>query len=261
MRSSGRSPSRSAARSGRIYDDVGGATGIERFDDRLLNFWFEFLEGFGGYVFIERLENCLALVGSQIFHDVGDVGGMQLGQAFVRDFQLHAARWIGLDEIDEVPGNGTRRNPAQQGVESGSRGHSTQQAPDGAARAYIDRDDAQDGTRGFVGRSRFRRIEHQVDVVDADYLAPVDVDDLLIEQIAFQQEQTFGAVRGGPVSRVGRAPHSAIDAGYGCEREHAIPRLGFHDERRDAGAILLRGQGDLAHTSAGRARRVIHRGA
>ena len=39
----------------------------------------------------------LALGGGKIFHDVGEVGGMQVFEFFVGDAQLHAAQRIGLD--------------------------------------------------------------------------------------------------------------------------------------------------------------------
>ena len=56
---------------------------------------------------------------------------------------------------------------------------------------------------GWRGLSRFRRGFHlQLDVVDADHFTSVNVDDLLIEQIAFQEKQPFRTVRSGPVRKI-----------------------------------------------------------
>ena len=128
-----------------FLDNVGGALGIQRLDDRFLDSGLDFFQRLGGGFLIQGLENCLALIGREIFHDVGNVGRVQLGQAFVRDLQLHAAGGIGLDKIDKIPGNTARGNSAQQRVQRRLRRHPAQQAADGPARAHIDRVDAQDG--------------------------------------------------------------------------------------------------------------------
>ena len=121
-----------------FLDDVGGAFGVEGFDDRFLNAGLNFFESLGGDIFVERAEDGFTLVGSKVFDDVGDVGGMECGQAFVRDFEFDAARGIGFDEIDKTPGDGARRNSLQQDVESGARSETAQEAADSAAGADID---------------------------------------------------------------------------------------------------------------------------
>ena len=56
---------------------------------------------------------------------------------------------------------------------------------DGAARADVDGDDVEQQVA--VDRRRF-----ELDVVDADDLAAVDVDDLLIEEVALEQQHAVG---------------------------------------------------------------------
>ena len=61
--------------------DVGGAVGVERAENRNLHPGTDLLQGFGGDLVVQHLEDGFALGGRQVFHDVGDVGRMQLGQA------------------------------------------------------------------------------------------------------------------------------------------------------------------------------------
>ena len=241
-----------------FLDDVGGALGVEGFDDGLLDLGIDFLESFGGDIFVEGAEDGFALVGSEVFDDVGDVGGMERGQAFVRDFELDAARGIGFDEIDKTPGDGAGRNSLEQDVESGAGCEAAQQAADGAAGADIDGMNAQDGMRASgLGEG----VDLEFDVVDADDFAPVNVDDLLIEEVAFEKEEAFGAVGGGPVRGIGGGVDTGVDGGDGGEGKYAVAGFGFNDERCDAAAVFLRSESDFAHASGYRARRVIDRGA
>ena len=99
------------------------------------------------------------------------------------------------------------------------------------------------------------------DIVDADDLASVNVDDLLIEEIAFEKEESFGAVGGGPVGGIGRGVNVGVDGGDGGEGKNAVAGFGFDDEGGYAVAVFLRRQRDFAHMSGCRAGRVIHRGA
>ena len=96
--------------------------------------------------FVESFEHGFAFVGREIFDDVGNVGGMQLGQAIVRNLELDAAGGIGLDEVDEDPRNGAGRNAVEQGVQSGTGSESAQQAANRAAGADVDRMNAKHGS-------------------------------------------------------------------------------------------------------------------
>ena len=55
-------------------------------DDGSLNLGINLFESLGGNVFVESAENGFTLVGSEVFDDVRDIGGMELGQAVVRNF-------------------------------------------------------------------------------------------------------------------------------------------------------------------------------
>ena len=51
----------------------------------------------------------------------------------------------------------------------------------------------------------------EIDVVHADHFAAMDVDHLLVEQIALKQEQSFIAVAGRPLGRIVGGTNAAID--------------------------------------------------
>jgi hypothetical protein len=238
-----------------FLNDVGGASGVERFDDGLLDVRLDFFESLGGDIFVEGAEDGFAFVGSEVFDDVGDVGGMELGQAFVRDLEFDAASGIGFDEIDETPGDGAGRNSLEQGMESGAGREAAKEAAGSAASADIDGLDAEDGAglAGFGGG-----VDLEVDVVDANDFAAVNVDDLLIEEVAFEEEEAFRAVGGGPVGGIGGGVNVGVDGGDGGEGKDAVAGFGFDDEGSDAVAVFLRSESDFAHASGSRAGRVIH---
>ena len=123
--------------------------------------------------------------------------GCSFGEPFVGDLQLDAARRIGLEQIDELPRDDARRNPLEQRAQRERRHDALRQAADGAARADVDRDDVQQQVA--VDR---RRLE--LDVVDAHDLAAVDVDDLLVEQVALEQQHAVGRRVALPRDGVGR---------------------------------------------------------
>ena len=241
-----------------FFDDVGGAFGVEGFDNRFLEPGLELFEGFGGNVFVQGAEDGFALIRGEIFDDVGDVGWMECGQTLVRDFEFDAARGVGFDKVNETPGDGAGRNSLEQGVERSAGREASQKTPDGAADANVDRLDAQDRMRvsGFD-----HGVDLKIDIVDADDFASVNVNDLLIEEIAFEQEQAFGAVGGRPVRGIGGGVNVGVNGGDGGEGKYAVAGFGFNDERCDAVAVFLRSKSDFAHTSRGRSRRVVDGGA
>ena len=86
-----------------LFHNIGRPLGIERLDNRFLNFGRNFLQRFRRHFFVKRLKHCLALIRSQILHDVCDIRRMQSRQTIVRNFQLHAARRISFNQIHEIP--------------------------------------------------------------------------------------------------------------------------------------------------------------
>src|SRR5258706_13347 len=109
---------------------------------------------------------------------------------------------------------------------------------------------------GFGGGFDF-----EVDVVHADDFASINIDDLLIEEIAFEQEQTFGAVGERPVRGIGGSVDVGVDGGDGREGKYTVAGFGFNDERGDSVAVFLRSESDFADLSPGHAGRVIDGGA
>lgn len=101
----------------------------------------------------------------------------------------------------------------------------------------------------------------KLDIVDADDFASVNVDYLLIEEIAIEQEQAFSAVGGGPFGGICGGVNIGVDGRDGGEGKNAVAGLGLDDERSDAITVLLRGESDFANAAGWRARRVIDRGA
>ena len=91
-----------------LLDDVGGSFGIEFFDDLRLQALIELGNRFGGGFLVERTDDGLALGGRELFHDVREIGGMQLRQLFAGEAEFHAAQRVGLDQVDEFPRNRPR---------------------------------------------------------------------------------------------------------------------------------------------------------
>ena len=77
----------------------------------------------------------------------------------------------------------------------------------------------------------FLRVELKIDVIDPDNFAAIDVDDLLIEQVALQQKQALCAIDRGPFCGGGFGADAAINCGYGRKRQDAVARSRFHDQR------------------------------
>ena len=69
----------------------------------------------------------------------------------------------------------------------------------------------------------FGCVHLQLDIIHADDLAAVDIDDLLIEQVAFKKKQTFGAVCIWPVRGFGCGMDAGIDRGNGGGRRTRLP--------------------------------------
>ena len=88
--------------------------GIERLHDRFLDPGFNLFQRLGSGFLVQSLKYGLALVGRQIFDDVGDIGRMQFGQTIVGNLQLYAPRRISLNHVDELPGIFRGRNPPEQ---------------------------------------------------------------------------------------------------------------------------------------------------
>ena len=101
---------------------------------------------------------------------------MESGEFFAGEAQLYAAERVGLDQVDKLPLNFSRRQLGLNFTNGHGRNDSLQQAADGTGKAYIHLSDSKLGVA--VGA-----IVGQVDVIYADDFAAVGVDNLLIEQV------------------------------------------------------------------------------
>jgi hypothetical protein len=105
------------------------------------------------------------------------------------------------------------------------------------------------------------KVDLKFDVVYAYDLAAVDIDHLLIEEIAVEKKQSFGAVSGRPIGRIRGSFDVAIHCRDRRKRQDAIAGFRLNNERSDPGPILLWRERDFLHMPSHRAGRVIHRGA
>ena len=234
-----------------FLDDVGSAVGIQRTQNRHLQLGIDLLQGLGRNLFIERLKYGLALSRSKVLNNVRNIGGVKLGQTIQRDLQFDAPSGIDLDKIDELPGNHPRRNSLQQQVQRCGRHHSLQQAADGPTRSHIHRSH-------FEHDMAVAPLFVDINIVDPHHLAPVNVDNLLIEQVALQQQHAFTAAEGTPVCHRGGDPQSPVNQADGRNRHQAIAVAGLHHKAGDQAGILLRNQRDFAHLAGMRAGVVDH---
>ena len=127
---------------------------------------------------------------------------MQLSQTLVRNLELHPAGRISLDEINKIPWNQPGWNPLKQRSECSHGNDALQQATDCSTSANIYGADLELNTP-IVG------FWMQVQVIHANHLPPVDVNDLLVQKIAFQQEQPLG-LGCRPIGRWRRRAHSPV---------------------------------------------------
>ena len=65
------------------------------------------------------------------------------------------------------------------------------------------------------------------------------VDNLLVEQIAFEQQHAFAAGILGQIGGVGRGVHATIDAAEEIGADDAVSVGGAHDEGGDADGVVL----------------------
>ncbi len=125
----------------------------------------------------------MAFGGGELFKDVGDVGGVHLREAILLDLETDAAGGVAVDEVDEVPWDDAGAEAGGDAVD-GIFGEAFEESADSSPHAHFDLGDAE----GEVGRALFTVLPYQIYVVDADDLVAMDVNDLLVEQVAFEEE-------------------------------------------------------------------------
>jgi hypothetical protein len=136
--------------------------------------------------------------------------------------------------VHVLPRDDSRRDARQKSPQRDHRDYALEQAANGTAGANIYSVNPQ--SDATVRRKRFK-----IHVVHADDLASVHVDDLLVEQIAAQQQHPFSGGELGPgIYRLARA-NATIDVLEGVAREKAIALRRLNNEIEDLVTAFLRG--------------------
>ena len=86
-----------------------------------------------------------------------------------------------------------------------------------------------------------------VHVVHAHYLAAMHVDNLLVEQVAFQQQHALAAGERAPVGGVAGDAQPAVDEADGRGRHQPVAMPCLHDEAGNLALAFVRGQRHFAH--------------
>src|SRR5438046_5906663 len=89
----------------------------------------------------------------------------------------------------------------------------------------------------------------KVHIIDADDFAAMNVNDLLIQQIALQQEKSF-ALHGRPIGGGGIRADAAIQGRNPRKWQLTVALLGANDESGDMGEVISGSNSNFAHTSA-----------
>ena len=106
----------------------------------------------------------------------------------MRDIEAQAAKGVRFHDIAEIPADGVGLDGLLEGTDPKRRHHTLDEAAEDAAEPDID----------FVDQQGIALVPFHVqgDVVDADHLATVDIDNLLVQEVALHtQHVLIGVVR------------------------------------------------------------------
>ena len=202
-----------------LLEDVGRAGGLQVFEDVDLGLGFHLADGVGRGLVVEGGDHADPVVAAELVDDRRQVCRVELGQALVGDAQLHAGD-RSLDRIDVLPVDVPLRNLA---VET---------AGDGPPRP-LDAEPAQQAGGSDVHGDQMQRAFDLVEpeVVDADHLAAVDVDDLAVHQVPLEADLV------GPLMELadvdGGRPQRGAAGVQGSHRlplQEYLPAVGPHDD-------------------------------
>ena len=126
----------------------------------------------------------MPLVRRQIFHDVGQIGGMHIFEFLVRDAQFHTAKRVGFNQVDEFPRDHAGGKLGGNSPDEARRGDSLEQAAGRAREAHVHMCHAQfDGSVGLLLGN--------VNVIYTNDFSAAGVDDLLVEQVFTHGQPTL----------------------------------------------------------------------
>ena len=137
-------------------------------------------------------EDVRALLRIELLQNVGNVGGVQLVEALVRDGQLHF-REVSIEQVHVVPGNDAFVDLLVEGLRNGDDGALE---PGGKPSQYSA--DAHFGAEESQLRARLREFE----VVYAHDFKPLGVDDLPIHEVACEKHLVGLQVTEADVGRI-----------------------------------------------------------
>ena len=120
-----------------------------------------------------------------------------------------------------------------------------------AAGSHVDGGDFQNGEVA-------EDVAVEVHVIDADHFAPVDVNDLLVEEVALEEEHALAALELLPIGEHFGGFDPAVEGGDRGIRHKAVAGAGFDNDGGDSGKVVLGRDGDFADTTARRAVGVIN---
>ena len=141
------------------------------------------------------------------------------------------------------PGNLARGDLLQQRIQGDCRHYSLQEPANCSSRADIHRAD-------FQYRPVLHKFLVQIDIIDPHHLAAEDIDHLLVEQVASEQQPAFRSIARCPLTARDVTAYTGFDRRNRTRREHAIAGFCADDQHGDSRAILLRNHGQFAYTPA-----------
>jgi hypothetical protein len=159
-------------------EDVRGPLAVEVLDDVRLQLVLEFRDRLGRLVVVKVFEDLGPLRRRQLLEDVRHVGGVQLVETLVRHRQRHAAE-VALEEVDVIPRDEVFRDLGPEQLRDGVRGALERRS-----------DPTQEAAQSHFGpkQAHLTLRLREFEVVHADDLHALGVDDLLVEQIAVEQD-------------------------------------------------------------------------
>src|SRR4029077_4483232 len=129
---------------------------------------------------------------------------MQLGELLARHSQLDAAKRVGLDQVHEFPADRTRRKLFFEAADGHGRDAALEQPANGAFYPHIHLGDAHFDVA-------ISALLGEVNVIDADDLSAIGVDNLLVEKILAHGQPSFIGVKELKGGLVGAEAHAAGD--------------------------------------------------
>ncbi len=169
-----------------LLEEVGRPLGVDLLDDGGLHLGLGLRKRLRCRLGVEVRDDRLALDAAEVLDDVGEVGGVHAGELLV-DLEADRGR-ARVDEADVVPRDVLLREPGGEAADETRAHDAGEQPPHGAGEADLD-----------AAQEEPAALALEDDVVHADDLPPVDVDDLAVEHVAPQGERLAlgdGGVRG-----------------------------------------------------------------